>query len=191
MRIDRVALNGSEMSYFLVKAPQRGYKMEANENWFSEETSKKETYLEPTITEEKAMTAPIKKSSVPLKCPECQKTGFKDNRGLGVHRHAAHGVAGTSPSTLKYHEAKRDSVLTVTAPKKSHQKKVSGEVTAPGTIAMVVRTQPEITEIPPAMLGYAMGRLESLAAQIARENMLPEKEFIRRVAINFAELTKR
>jgi hypothetical protein len=27
-----------------------------------------------------------------LKCPECGQTGFLDKRGLGVHRHAKHGV---------------------------------------------------------------------------------------------------
>jgi hypothetical protein len=170
--------------------------METNENRLLDEASEKEFRLEDSITEEKTMTAPIKKSLVPLKCPECGQTGFKDNRGLGVHRHAAHGVSGTSPSTLKYHEKKeqlgpKDTATTAAAPKKKQHKNASVEIKAPGELALVVQPNLGIAEIPPAMLGYAMGRLESLAEQIARENMLPEREFVRRVAINFAELTKR
>lgn len=141
------------------------------------------------------MPSESKKAGSPeeeLKCPECGQTGFLDKRGLGVHRHAKHGVSGTSPSTIAYHEKlKKEAKATKkTAPKKDHHKKaVVPTVTTPGEITIVKK--PEIPAIPPVLLGYAMGRLESLAAQIARENLLPEEEFIRVAAANLAELTKR
>jgi hypothetical protein len=127
-----------------------------------------------------------------LQCPECGKNDFKDKRGLGSHRRNMHGVVGTAASTVASRKRHENLELTVSEvkPKKNNYKKAPVEVTAPGEVALVVQ-QPKAAEIPPAMLGYAMGRLESLAEQIARENILPEKEFVRLVAVNFAELTKR
>jgi hypothetical protein len=140
------------------------------------------------------MSSESKKAGSPeaeLKCPECGQTGFKDRRAWGIHRYAKHGVRGTSPSTVKYHEKQEEKKkVSVTTPKKDHHKKeVIPTVTTPGEIAIVKK--PEIPTIPPVLLGYAMGRLESLAAQIARENLLPEEEFIRVAAASLAELTKR
>ena len=125
-----------------------------------------------------------------LKCPECGQTGFKDRRAFGIHRYARHGVRGTSPSTVKYHEKQEEKKkASVTAPKKDHHKKVVvPTITTPGDIAIVKK--PEIPVIPPVLVGYAMGMLKSLAAQIARENQLPEEAFTRIAAANLAELTK-
>lgn len=137
----------------------------------------------------------LNKSKKPdaLTCPECGESGFKDRRGLGSHRRAKHGVVGTAASTLAYRQKKESEaqMSAVAKPKKSHHKEAPTEIAAPGKSALVVRKVPEIPEIPAAMLGYAIGRVESLVEQIARDNALPEKEFIRVVAVGFAELTKR
>jgi hypothetical protein len=103
----------------------------------------------------------------------------------------ARSVNGTSPSTIAYHEKqkKEGKVASKTAPKKDHHKKVVvPTITTPGEIAIVKK--PEIPVIPPVLVGYAMGMLKSLAAQIARENQLPEEAFTRIAAANLAELTK-
>jgi hypothetical protein len=144
-------------------------------------------------TEEMTMTNPIAKPDpATLKCPECGQTGFKDRRSLGIHRWSKQHVRGTSASTVAYHERREQAKAeTPAVAKRSYQKKPIPVVAPQGEIAVVVKKQPEIAPIPPAMLGYAMGKLESLAAQIARENELPEQEFVRLVAANLAELTKR
>jgi uncharacterized C2H2 Zn-finger protein len=164
-------------------APHLGARIETNEQ------------AEASIidTEEMTMTSPIAKPDpATLKCPECGMTGFKDTRGYGIHRFAKHGVHGSSPATLSSLKRKQEGKKnTVAASKRSYQKKPIPVVAPQGEIAVVVKKQLEIAPIPPAMVGYAMGKLESLAAQIARENELPEQEFVRLVAANLAELTKR
>ena len=139
------------------------------------------------------MTGPITKPTpAELKCPECGMAGFKDRRTLGIHRYAKHHVRGTSASTVSYHQRREQTeAKSPVVAKRGYHKKPIPVVAPQGEIAVVVKKQPEIAPIPPAMLGYAMGKLESLAAQIARENELPEQEFVRLVAANLAELTKR
>ena len=68
-----------------------------------------------------------------------------------------------------------------------HQKQTA--IVPSAVVTTESRIQP--AEISVAMLGYAMGRLESLAEQIARENGLPEKEFVKQTAANLAALTRR
>jgi hypothetical protein len=170
-------------------APHLGARIETNE----------QTEAPIIDTEEMTMTSPIAKPDpATLICPECGRADFKDTRGFGVHRWIQHHVHGTSPSTVAYHEklarAKAQKPAIAKKPavaKRSYQKKPIPVVAPQGEIAVVVKKQLEIAPIPPAMVGYAMGKLESLAAQIARENELPEQEFVRLVAANLAELTKR
>lgn len=132
------------------------------------------------------MTKPKTIEPGDLICPECEAAGgsakFADRRGLGVHRRAMHGVKGTAPSTLEYHKrqkAKSKLEKPAVAPK-------TALVPAARPTHVAVQSMP--AEISVAMLGYAMGRLESLAEQIARENNLPEKEFVKQTAINLAKL---
>lgn len=135
------------------------------------------------------------KEDLDLTCPECQKLGktvtFKDKRGKGLHRRFMHGVRGTSPSSVSFYKKHDELEKTKGAQrvkKVNHRKKTALVPAAVDTAGTVVVKPPEISV---AMLGYAMGRLESLAEQIARENNLPEKEFVKQVAANLAELTKR
>jgi hypothetical protein len=145
------------------------------------------------ITEEN-MTTQKAKESGDLTCPECEKAGktatFKDKRGLGLHRRFTHGIRGTSPSSVSFYKRHDESKKT----KATHQAKYGSyhkqTAIVPATAA-TVETQIKPAGISVAMLGYAMGRLESLAEQIARENGLPEKEFVKQTAANLAELTKR
>ena len=122
-------------------------------------------------------------------CPECQQAGitvtFKDKRGQGSHRWAKHRVRGVSASTLAYHQ-QRDQAAKANKPVRHYNKKtalVPASIEVAGTLAKPV-------EISVAIRGYAMGRLEALAEQIARENNLPEKEFVKQVAANLAALTQ-
>lgn len=132
-----------------------------------------------------------------LSCPECAKAGkvvtFADPRGRAAHRHAAHGVKGTSAATLAYHAHKAALAAAKNTKKatKESKPKVKAPVAPVAKETAVTVYQPQrIAAIDPAMLGYAMGRLESLAVLIARENGLPEKEFVSTVAANLAQLTK-
>lgn len=122
------------------------------------------------------MTKKSTPSEDTLICPECKQAGitvtFKDKRGQGSHRWAKHGVKGVSASTLAYHQ--RRDLKTALVP----------------TSTEPIRTAPRTAEISLAIRGYAMGKLEALAEQIARENNLPEKEFVKQVAANLAELTQ-
>lgn len=161
-----------------------------NENAAPDESSNP-TSLETSRGEEDTMVS----KSESFVCPECQKAGkkveFKDKRGLGAHRHAKHNVAGVSPSTLAYHEKRDKKEEKPVAAKKSHHPvvKAKSEGTAPK--ALVMQKPVNQSPISAALMGYAMGRLESLAEQIARENGLPEKEFVRVVSSNLADLSKR
>jgi hypothetical protein len=171
-----------------------------NENAAPDESSS--TSLETLRGEEDTMES--KPES--FVCPECQKAGkkvaFGDKRGLGAHRHAKHGVAGVAPSTLAYHQKHNKKVENkkvenkkvekpIPAKKSHHPVKAKPEVTAPTAKALVVQKRVDQSPISAALMGYAMGRLESLAEQIARENGLPEKEFVRVVSSNLADLAKR
>jgi len=145
-------------------------------------------------TTEENMTTQKAKESGDLICPECEKAGkkatFKDRRGLGLHRHFTHGVRGTSPSSASFYkkqdELEKAKGAQQTKPAKHHKQ----TAIVPAAVATVEsRIQP--AKISEAMLGYAMGRLESLAEQIARESGLPEKECVKQTAANLAELTRR
>ena len=149
---------------------------------------------ESQFTTEENMTTQKAKDDLHLTCPECEKAGktatFKDKRGLGLHRRFMHGIRGTSPSSVSFY--KRHDELKKT--KATHRAKSGSNhrqtAIVPATAA-TVETQIKPAGISVAMLGYAMGRLESLAEQIARENGLPEKEFVKQTAANLAELTRR
>lgn len=128
-------------------------------------------------------------------CPECGKV-CTDSRGLGTHRRFVHGVAGAASSTLAAREkkekaereAKKAARKQADKPKLERPPKSKpGAISAPGTAIIHARVE-ESAAILPTILGYAMGRLEALAEKIARENRLPEGEFVKQVAVAFARL---
>lgn len=122
-------------------------------------------------------------------CPECGRTGFKDPRGLASHRRSAHGVAGSSHSVVSVRKKKAG--LTPTAVPLGRPK---GTAAARATLAQARPPEPQSLPTPQfslSLLGYAMGKLDSMAEQIARENGLPERQFVRDVARSFAALVER
>lgn len=121
----------------------------------------------------------------PLSCTDCGAGPFKDHRGFSSHRRNKHGIAGTPRTVLASRSLKHK-----TLPKVVHSKKEAAIVPAPAPQILQKRTS-SMDEIPPELVGYAMGKLESLAQQIARENNVPEKEFVCRSAEYFAVLSKR
>ena len=141
------------------------------------------------------MTTEKAKEDLYLTCPECEEAGkkatFKDKRGLGLHRRFTHGVKGTSPSSVSFYKNHAESEKAKSA---QHAKPVTHNHKQTALIpaaAVTIESPIKPVEISEAMLGYAMGRLESLAEQIARENNLPEKEFVKQTAANLAALTRR
>jgi len=134
-----------------------------------------------------------KKAEPQFTCPECKAKGilkeFQNASGRASHRSRLHGVRGSSPSVAYLRKKK---VRAVTHDKAERQTanatKNTSLVKAAKKEGVLVPQLPQVELITPAMLGYAMGRMQSLVEQIARENGLPEKEFVYRVAINFAEL---
>ena len=137
-------------------------------------------------TEEKMKRAKVDPKLV---CPECKREDFKDPRGLASHRYRAHGVQGSSHSVLALRKKKAREVTHDKAERQTaNATKNTSLVKAAKKEGVLVPQLPQVELITPAMLGYAMGRMQSLVEQIARENGLPEKEFVYRVAINFAEL---
>ena len=136
-----------------------------------------------------------------LICPECGKPA-NDARALGTHRRFAHGIKGSAPSTLAYHQHNK------TQQKATNQVTKSAAVPDKGMVevsakkrskVLLVESDPaeEVAKAPlaqsitPVMLAYTAGRLESLAARIAYENGLPENEFVCQAAESFFELTRR
>jgi hypothetical protein len=141
-------------------------------------------------TEEKMTKSKSVKNDEKLTCPKCEAAGvhvtFTDKRGRGTHRRFKHGVRGVSASTLAYRN-RHDKLARGAEAKPVHPKQTAMVPVAEQTV--VTRIKP--AEISVAMLGYAMGRLEALAEQIARENGLPEKEFVKQTAVNLAALVQR
>lgn len=155
------------------------------------ETEEKMTATD-TNSPRKHRTA-ARNSEATIFCPECRKRGidktFESRAGLSSHRRSAHGVAGMG-TTAVWARAKKAAATpkkvgrprkdtNSSAPRKSHH-------TPKPPAPPVQASQP----FAPSMLGYAMGRMQSLAEQIARENNLPEKQFVNQVALNFAALVQ-
>ena len=55
----------------------------------------------------------------------------------------------------------------------------------------VIVPEHAVPTMSPELLGYALGKIESLAEQIARDNGLPTQEFAARVMEYYAALAKR
>jgi hypothetical protein len=113
----------------------------------------------------------VKKSFV---CPECKaqkiNTAFESARGLGRHRQTAHGVPGKSASVAyRRRRAERGEIIPKEVSQPIHER------VAPG----------------PDIISYAVGRIESLCELIARDNGLPEREFMMKAAEYFIVLAKR
>ena len=112
-----------------------------------------------------------------LTCPDCGKTGFQTAAGLGSHRRSEHGKMGTSKSSIREREQRAQFRMTQKKRGRPHGKKTNtSTVVAPS--------------VPQSLLGYAIGRLQSLAEQIAHENGLPEKQFVYDVALGFAAMVR-
>jgi hypothetical protein len=136
------------------------------------------------------MTKVKKGTPAKLVCEECGRADFISAAGLGSHRRSAHGVMGTAPSTLAAREArivttkgaKAKNGSNATQPRKSHHK--ASEKLQP-------TLEPQaVVSIPPQILGYGVGKLESLAEEIAQQNDLPAREFLTRCAQALLVLAK-
>ncbi len=123
-----------------------------------------------------------------LACPECGRADFKDPRGLASHRYRSHGVAGSSHSVVFAREKKAG----LTPEKKTvGRPKGTAAVRATHAPAKSLALEPmPAPQFSSSLLGYAMGKLDSMAEQIARENGLPERLFVREVARSFAALVE-
>lgn len=95
----------------------------------------------------------------PIKCPECNRSGFRDNRGLSSHRRATHGYISQS-KTARYQRRKQ---------KPQH---AVSENTA----------HEHVTEIVEAIdIAYAVGRTEEFIRHLAEKAGRPDREFTSRV----------
>jgi hypothetical protein len=129
-------------------------------------------------------------------CPHCPKT-FKAKTGLGSHLRT-HGVAGTSPTTVKYREqrdarAARSAVAVAAAVppvKPSHKRKYTKRSTE---IANLPQAQDRISRqphpqdrtasgIPETTLAVAYGRFTELCNSMANEFDLPPRTFAAQLA---------
>jgi hypothetical protein len=130
------------------------------------------------------MTKAKKSTSTNLTCPECGKSDFRDPRALGTHRRIAHGVPGSSPSVLSARRAAAQAAKAGKAakPRKTHQRGIEEPQEAPAAKKVVA--------VPLQVLGYAVGKLESLAEEIAQQNDLPSREFLTRCAQSLLVLAK-
>ena len=101
-----------------------------------------------------------------LVCPECEAEGkhvvFNEPRYLGRHRRFRHGVLGKRANSKARAAAnpkrRRDQAPAIKQPLQ--------------TVPQEQAPEGGPTPFPMAMIGYAIGKLESLAEQIARERQL-------------------
>lgn len=125
----------------------------------------------------------MNKDNPDYKCPECHRV-FVTKSGLGIHRFNSHGIAGASNAA--------QSRLKATAGKKIGRPKGIDTKLKPkaknGIVVHRAKRNDTDAGVDHAITGYAIAKLESLAEKIARDNGLPEKEFVRSVAILFAGL---
>ena len=115
-----------------------------------------------------------------LVCPECEMGPFLDLRGYKAHLRMKHGIGGQS--------AKEMATTRNNAPRKP--RKTAGNQPESGASTSLMRHEQNI-ELPLAALGYAVGRLQSLAESIAEENGLPQKEFTTIAVEQLLELLRR
>jgi uncharacterized C2H2 Zn-finger protein len=128
-------------------------------------------------------------TDTPFTCPECSQQ-FENNKMLGLHRYRKHGWTSDSPEAQARRAAKerrqQEKREAKAAAKAGHKAdKTATPAPQPDPEPVPAPNDPE--EIPEAMLGYGVGKLESLAEQMARDNGYPAKPFIRRLATAFAE----
>jgi uncharacterized C2H2 Zn-finger protein len=161
-----------------------------------------------------SIPTPLTTTEDPLRCPECGRGPFKDERGRASHRRAAHHVIGNSKTAAysrKVQKSKKKKsdfscdicgrVLQSQAGKTNHMQKAH-----PGSSqqALVVSQPTEVkingvtkrrnvsqaehlidSRITPEFVAYAVGKIEGLVERIASENDLPSREFARRCAEYF------
>lgn len=136
--------------------------------------------------EEQTTNAPVENETSAnqgLVCPECGKKDIPNKRILGIHRWSQHGVKGVSRLDKP---AKPPVKKTLGRPKGTANTKTSQPIQQ----KVIVPTSP-VPTIGPELLGYALGKIETIAEQIARDNALPTQEFVTRVMEYYAVLTKR
>jgi hypothetical protein len=132
-----------------------------------------------------------KSKSSELVCPEClakgEKRVFQSNQGLASHRSRSHDVKGTANSTLNW----RKNHLKANKKTKAAKEVTSTRTVNPKSVALVA-PQRAVSDISNAIVvGYAIGKVETLAKDIARQNNLSEKEFVEQVAVGFARITQK
>ncbi len=126
-----------------------------------------------------------------LVCPECGIT-CNEPRTLGSHRRFKHGVKGSAPSTLAGDAKKAaEKAKKALQPENVAEVPVTMPYRQPEPTGLIVRPAAGGALISPTMLAYTVGRLESLAEKIARENGFPENEFVSQAAKSFWELMKK
>jgi hypothetical protein len=122
-----------------------------------------------------------------FKClePGCGEV-CKDKRSLGMHRWFKHHIRGVSYRGVN------------TARKAVGRPKGSGiqkGLAMPATSQVIppflaVRTT-SVPAISAELVGYALGKIESLAEQIAHDNEVPTREFVGRIMTYYAEMARR
>jgi|WetSurMetagenome_2_1015567.scaffolds.fasta_scaffold1129818_1 hypothetical protein len=110
-------------------------------------------------------------------CPECKKDDFRDARALGTHRHFVHGVSGSSTASVAWRQKHKEELA---ARKIGRPKKQFADNSQ-------IEQKPALSA---AMVGYALGKVESLVSQIAQENEIPETDFIPLVMKLYFQLAK-
>jgi hypothetical protein len=124
-----------------------------------------------------------------FECPECKEenivTLLPTRRTLGMHRWFKHGVRGI---TYQEKPEKPSAKKTLGHPKKAKNPKAITKQPVPQQVQPPANSASEIS---PELLGYALGKIESLAELIARDNGLPTQEFVARVMEYYAVLPKR
>lgn len=125
----------------------------------------------------------VKHASEEFVCPECGKNDIPNKRILGMHRWFKHRVRGVSYREKPAPQAAKKTV--------GRLKKEENSMVRQPVQQRVIVPEHAVPTMSPELLGYALGKIESLAEQIARDNGLPTQEFAARVMEYYAALAKR
>lgn len=126
-------------------------------------------------------------------CPECGRDNFKAPTALGRHRSTAHGVQGSSSSSIAYRASKARKLAKENEPTALavHPKRHVQQQPEPLQLTVQRgRSRKEVhlgennspTSEQETLIALAIGRLEAQCHQLAFENGIPAKQFTRWVA---------
>jgi len=128
----------------------------------------------------------VKPASKNFVCSECGQKDIVSRRVLGMHRWFKHHVRGVS-----YHEKPAPpAAKKVDGRPKKAVKAVKSMVKQPVQQRVIVPVR-SVPTMSPELVGYALGKIESVTEQVARDNGLPTQEFVARVMEYYAVLAKR